>query len=130
MKTNSTFKFKTNSIYRMEDGIICFKANEDDLYDVPDLMQTLSLCEEANDGKPFLLMMDIGGYDFLMTKAGRKLFNTYPKALELIIAEAAVINSVSGRILYNLLVKFNRPKFPFKAFNSADKARAWLLSIS
>lgn len=129
MNSTSILKFKTNTIYKMDDGIVCFKAEEDDMYDVPDLKQILDLCEEANEGKPFLLLMDVGGYDFLMTKEARKLFNTYPKALDLIIAEAAVINSVSGKILYNLLSKFNPPKFPFKAFNNVAKAKKWLLNF-
>ena len=92
-----------------------------------DLKILLDLFEEANDGKPFLLLMDIGSLDFLMTKDARSFFNTYEKAKRVIIAEAAVFDSVTGRILFNLLSRLNPPKFPFKAFNQVAKAKAWLL---
>jgi len=127
MIVNQSLSYKANSIFLMEDGIVCFKAKQDDLYDVEDLKKILDLMESVSHGKPFLLLMDVGGFDFLMTKEARSLFNTYEKALELIIAEAVVMNSTSMRILYNLLTKVNPPKFPFKAFKSTAKAKAWLL---
>ena len=130
MELKSTLYFKTNSIFLMENGIVCFKANQDDVYEAEDLIKILDLMSELTDDNPFLLIMDVGSYDFLMTKEARNLFNTYPKALELITAEAVVIGSMSTRIMYNLLSKLNPPKFPFKAFNTLDNAASWLLQTS
>lgn len=112
----------------MDDGIICFKAKQDDVYDKPDLLAILDLLDEANQGNPFLLVMDVGGFDFMMTKEARNLFNTHERAIDLIIAEAVVMDSKSMRILYNLLSKVYPPKFPFKAFNKLALAREWLIT--
>ncbi len=87
----------------------------------------LDLMEKANSGKPFRLLMSVKEHQFLMTKEARNFFGKYEKAQKLIIAEAAVLNSVSTRILYNLLTKLHAPKFPFKAFSSEELAVAWLL---
>lgn len=111
----------------MENGIVCFKANQDDVYEAEDLVEILDLMSELTNGEPFLLVMDVGDHDFLMTKEARNLFNTYEKALELIIAEAVVIGSMSTRIMYNLLSRLNPPKFPFKAFLKKEEASEWLL---
>lgn len=110
----------------MDDGIVCFKANQDDVYDKGDLLAIFDLLDKTNEGEPFLLLMDVGGFDFMMTKEARNLFNSYDRAIELIIAEAVVIDSRSMRILYNLLSKLHAPKFPFKAFNKLSSARTWL----
>ena len=110
----------------MDDGIVCFKAKQDDVYDKADLLAILDLLDEVNQGNPFLLLMDVGGFDFMMTKEARNLFNTHDRAVELIIAEAVVMDSKSMRILYNLLSKVYTPKFPFKAFNKLSSAREWL----
>lgn len=130
MELRSTLYFKTNSIFLMENGIVCFKANQDDVYEAEDLIKILDLMSELTSDKPFLLVMDVGTFDFLMTKEARNLFNTYPKALDLIIAEAVVLRSRSSRIMYNLLSRLNPPKFPFKAFNHLNEASLWLLSTS
>lgn len=59
MSDRTLFSYKTNAIYKMEDGVICFKVKNDDVFDLEDLKEILELLEDANDGKPFLLLMDI-----------------------------------------------------------------------
>ncbi len=120
-------RYKTSTIEQTNNGIVCFRAEADDLYDESDLMAILDLMEQAADGKPFLLIMIVNKFEFLMTKEARKLFQHYEKAQKLIKAEAVVINSRSTKILYNLLTMVNKPKFPFKAFTSEQEAIAWLL---
>ncbi|MFT4680468.1 MAG: hypothetical protein ACI9FU_000621 [Granulosicoccus sp.] len=126
MKKPAVSFFKVNEIYKMDDGIICFKARQDDVYNRTDLVAIIELLADANEGKPFLLLMDIGRFDFLMTKHARNLFNTYDRAIDLIISEAVAMDSKSMRIMYNLLSKLHSPKFPFKAFNKLSAARKWL----
>jgi hypothetical protein len=71
--------------------------------------------------------MVINEHEFLMTKEARNLFNTYEKAIKLIKAEAVVVSSTSTKIMYNLLTKVYKPKFPFKAFTTENEAEEWLL---
>ena len=120
-------RYKTNTIELLENGIVCFQTEADDLYTDKDLIQILDLAEQVAEGKPLLLMMMVDKHEFLMTKEARNLFNTYDKALKLIKAEAVVVNSISGKILYNLLTRIHRPKFPFRAFTKENEAVKWLL---
>jgi hypothetical protein len=124
---SSEFSYRAGIIRQDEGGIVCFNATADDIYDDKDLIAMLDLMEQASDGNPFLLLMISNGHEFLMTKEARSLFNTYPKAQKLIIAEAVVIGSTSTKILYNLLTLLHKPSFPFKAFTSEKEAREWLL---
>lgn len=123
------YTYKEANIWQDENGIICFSANADDIYDDNDLIAILDVMEQAADTKPFLLLMNSNGFEFLMTKEARNLFNTYTKAIELIRAEAVVIGSTTTKILYNLLTRIHRPKFPFKAFTDEVEARKWLLTF-
>lgn len=116
MTVKQLLRYRTNTIELSDDGIVCFRAEADDVYTDKDLIAILDLAEEVADGQPFLLLMVINEFEFLMTKEARGLFNTYEKAIKLIRAEAVVVNSVPTRIMYNLLTKLHRPKFPFKAF--------------
>ena len=121
--------YKSASIWKEDNGIVFFKANEDDIYDSDDLKNILDIMAALNQEQSFRLVMDSNGYEFLMTKEARELFNTYDRAVELIIAEAVVINSTTTMILYNLLTMVYKPKFPFKAFTDVDKAVGWLLQF-
>ena len=120
-------RLRTSTI-EIQDGIIYFRAEADDVYDRQDLVDILDLMEIESGGNPFPLIMVINEYEFLMTKEARNLFHEHEKAQRLILAEAVVINSVSTKILYNLLTRLHSPKFPFKAFNDESAAIDWLLS--
>ena len=123
---SSVYTHKAATIHKDVDGLVCFNSTADDIYDDYDLIAMLDLMEKASGSQPFLLLMNSNGFEFLMTKEARNLFNTYEKAIKLIKAEAVVINSTSTKILYNLLTKIHKPKFPFKAFTEEQKAREWL----
>lgn len=124
---SQVFTYKTGSINLEKNGIVYYRASADDVYDVADMKAMLDLMEEANQGKPFKLLMLLNEHEFLMTKEARNFFNEYEKAARVIIAEAVVINSISTRILYNLLTLLHKPQFPFKAFTNEDDAVKWLL---
>ena len=123
---SAVYTHKSGTIHRDENDIICFNSTADEIYDDQDLILMLDIMEKASSYSPFLLLMNSNGFEFLMTKEARNLFNTYDKAIQLIKAEAVVINSTSTKILYNLLTKIHKPKFPFKAFTEEQKAREWL----
>jgi hypothetical protein len=42
------------------------------------------------------------------------------------VADAFVIDSLAQRILGNFYLKFNKPQFPTRFFNSKEEALIWL----
>ena len=127
MELGTHRRYKTNTVELAENGIVYFRSEADDVYTDKDLIAILDLAEEVNGGEPFLLLMVVNDYEFLMTKEARSLFNTYDRAIKLIKAEGVVVRSTTSKIMYNLLTKLHAPKFPFKAFTEEKKAVAWLL---
>ena len=121
------YRYKSNTIQMSDNGIVYFRSEADDVYTDTDLIAILDLAEKAANGKPFLLLMMINQYKFLMTREARNLFNTYDKAIQLIQAEAVVVKSMPSMIMYNLLTKLHAPTFPFKAFTTEKEAVNWLL---
>lgn len=130
VKKSTVFRYKTNTIELEANGIVYFRSEADDVYTDTDLATILDIAEEANAGKPFLLLMMVNEYNFLMTKEARTLFSTYEKAKRLIKAEGVVVSSTASRILYNLLTKLHQPTFPFKAFTKEEDAVKWLLKYA
>ena len=121
------YRYRSNTIQMSENGIVYFRTEADDLYTDIDLINILDLAEKAANGKPFLILMMVNEHEFLLTKEARNLFATYEKAFNLIKAEAVMVNSVPTKIMYNLLTKLHKPKFPFKAFTTEKDAVDWLL---
>ena len=126
MKSGKIRRYKTNTVELAENGIVIFRSEADNVYTDIDLKEILKLAEEVSKVKPFLLLMVVNEFEFLMTKEARSLFNTDEKAIKLIKAEAAVVRSTPSKIMYNLLTKLHAPKFPFKAFTQEQDAIAWL----
>ena len=113
-----------------EDSIVCFRSEADDVYTDKDLIEILDIAEKIASKKPFLLLMVINEFEFLMTKEAREIFNTYEKAIKLIKAEAVVVNSIPTKIMYNLVAMLHAPKFPLKAFTTETEAVEWLLKYN
>ncbi|MFT7154146.1 MAG: hypothetical protein ACI9Z7_001215 [Alteromonas macleodii] len=63
------------------DSIVYFRAETDDVYTDTDLITILDLAEKAADCKPFLLLMVINEFEFLMTKEARGILNIYDKSI-------------------------------------------------
>ena len=126
---SEVFKYKKGTIQLEESGIVCYRAYGNDMYTETDLLAMLDIMEMAASGEPFLLMMQIQGYEVLLTKEARKLFNKNEKAISLVVAEAIVLSSFNTKTLFNLIRRFNEPKFPFRAFSNEEAATEWLLSF-
>ena len=116
-------RFRTSTI-EVQDGIIYFRAEADDVYDRQDLVDILDLMEIESGGNPFPLIMVINEHEFLMTKEARNLFHEYEKAQELILAEAVVINSVSTKFSITYLLDCIR--LNFRSRPSILKYKQWI----
>ena len=118
--------YKSTSIELGDDGIVYCRAIANDNYDETDLASLRDKMEEISNGERFRILMEMKEFEILLTKKARTFMGNDPKSAKLVIAEAVVIQSTTTRILFNLLLRVNNPKFPFQAFNNEDKAVAWL----
>ncbi|MFT6210516.1 MAG: hypothetical protein ACJATE_001137 [Bacteroidia bacterium] len=119
--------FKSTSIELKDDGIMYCRAFVNDIYNEVDLAGLLDKMEVISGGEPLLLLMEMKQFELLLTKEARKFMGNDEKLVLITKAEAVVIRSTSSKILYNLLVRVNAPKFPFKAFTEEREAVTWLL---
>lgn len=44
-------------------------------------------------------------------------------------AAAMVIDNIANKLIINFFIRFNKPAYPYKAFESADEAVKWLKSV-
>lgn len=63
-----------------------------------------------------------------VSEQARKFFAS-SKVTDLNIAMALLTNSLTGKLLTNFFIKFNKPTTPTKMFNSKEKALAWLATF-
>lgn len=118
--------YRSTSIGLGDDGIVYCRAVANDSYDETDLAALRDKMEEVSDSKRFRILMEMKEFEILLTKNARTFMGDDAKSAQMVIAEAVVIQSTTTRILFNLLMRINKPKFPFQAFNNEDKAVAWL----
>lgn len=118
--------YRSTSIGLGDDGIVYSRAVANDSYDETDLAALRDKMEEVSDSKRFRILMEMKEFEILLTKNARTFMGDDAKSAQMVIAEAVVIQSTTTRILFNLLMRINKPKFPFQAFNNEDKAVAWL----
>ena len=120
--------YKSTSIELKDDGIMYCRTFVNDMYNEVDLARLRDKMEVISGGQPLLLLMEMKQFDLLLTKEARKFMGNDEKLALIMKADAVVIRSTSSKILYNLLVSVNPPKFPFKAFTEEKEAVAWLLN--
>lgn len=82
----------------------------------------LKLVKKSNE--PKLLLSDARGLKTASHEA-RNIFSS-ENAGKYIIANAVIVNSLSTRLIVNFFIKFHRPSFPVKIFNSEAEALRWL----
>lgn len=126
---NPIYTYREATIQLKGNGIVCFRAQADDIFTEEDLRKLFEIMAKAADGNPFRILMQFNGFNVLLTKEARQLFDSDESWIKLIIAEAVVLNTTTARILFNLLLMVNKPKFPFKAFTTEKEAIKWLQSI-
>lgn len=120
--------YKSSSLELKADGVLYCRAISNDIYDETDLCKLRDEMEKVSQGAPFLLLMEMKQFELLLSKKAREFIQKDEKTAQLVKAEAIVIKSISMKVIFNLLVSINPPKFPFKAFTNEDDAVAWLLT--
>lgn len=120
--------YKSTSIELAENGIVYCRAFANDSYNEEDLNALVDRIEQLTGGEPYLLMMEMKNHEILLSREARNYLSSDERTIRLTKAEAVVINSTIGKTIFNLIMRLDRPKFPFQAFTNEEDAAAWLLT--
>ena len=123
-----TVNYRSTTVVLGDDGIFYCRAVANDSYNEQDLAALRDIMVELSRGNRFRILMEMKEFEILLTKEARNFMANDPESARLVMAEAVVLQSTTLRILFNLIMMVNQPKFPFKAFNTEEKAVQWLLS--
>jgi len=93
----------------------------------PEIRELIASAEKISGYRPYVTFADVReGID--VTNEGKKIFAD-PKNMPLFRGTAALVNNSMYKIAIDFMNAFSRPKFPFKAFVSEEKAIEWLKSL-
>ncbi len=92
-----------------------------------DSRETLEAIRTLGQGKPVLLSVDIKNVKSATREA--RAFGAEEEYSRHIKAVAMWTNSKIGRIIGNFFIRFNRPPYPSKIFDTAAEAQQWLKSL-
>ena len=118
--------FRLNRIELGPDNILYVYPEADEILNAEDMKEMMVLLQEKAESVPFRLMFVIKEHQFLLTKDARELLKNNHEAKESIIAHAAVFDSLSLQILFDLLIRLYRPPYPLKVFQRVEDAQEWL----
>lgn len=118
----------TASFWRDDDGVINIIMNKHkQIHTAEEAEENVKVTTGITKGEPSTLLIDVTQIQS-MTREAREVYK-HEASTGHITAVALVTNSISGRILANFFMSFNRPSAPVKLFNDYDSAHAWLLSL-
>lgn len=127
---DSVQNYKSTTIEVIEGGIMCCKAFRNDLYDSKDLKKLFDIMMGMSTTDKLLVLMNLSEAEIVLTKDARKYLQSDYMVEKNVLAEAVIMQSAVSHLIYNSILKFYPPKFPFRAFKSHDSAVAWLTEHS
>jgi hypothetical protein len=104
---------------------IRFKENAE--LDALETREMIAAVQLVGKNRPCFLLSDARG-DLNITSEGRKIAADKIENPNL-IANAVVVDSLSVKLTANFFLKFNKPYFKLKIFNTEEKAMEWLLNL-
>ncbi len=114
------------SVTMITETIFRLKMAEGIEMELEDVAQVRSTFMNYSKGKKFMVLFDANNF-----------FSISPEARELIaseeytrdrVATAFVTDQLSGRLLCNFFIKYNRPATPTKVFTDELSAYSWLIA--
>jgi len=102
---------------------------QDEMMDVNDMLELLDILIEKADEVPFKMILNLSENNIYLTRDARNLYKTNAKARDSISAQAAVFNSISTQILFDLVTKIYTHPYPLKAFRDVKEAELWIRQI-
>jgi hypothetical protein len=103
-----------------------FKENAE--LDVKEIREIFTTVDTLNNGRPGFVLTD-ARVDLTITAEGRKIAADKEEFPSL-VANAVVLNSLPVKLTANFFLKFNKPHFKLRIFNTEEKAMEWLINLS
>lgn len=108
-----------------EDGVVTILNKPKDIHGLEDATENIRMTQEIAAGTPRALLIDVTKIRS-MTRDARETYKA-EGSTDRILAVALVTTSVTGRIMANFFLGFNKPKAPTRLFNDYHTAHNWLL---
>lgn len=105
-----------------DNGILEVIIKEDTEIDGANVMENIEATRLLTGVKKRVVLID-ARVNFSITKEAREVLARNSKEL---LAKAAVINSLAGRLMGNFYINFHKPSTPTRLFTSREEAIEWL----
>ncbi len=118
---------RSSKLWIGEHGIIFQDWKPESRIELLDGRETLEAIRTLGQGKPVLLSVDINNVKSATREA--RAFGAEAEYSRHLKAVAMWTNSRVGRIIGNFFIRFNRPPYPSKIFDTAADAQQWLKAL-
>ena len=124
----TTIKTKTSEIWIDEENILRVKVLEGAELTYEETVICFDAYRElgCNENNKVIQLMD-ASVNASMTKEARDYVSE--QGSKFFIASAVVTNNLAVRLIANFINKFYKLNFPFRVFDSEEKAMEWLLKF-
>jgi hypothetical protein len=107
--------------------VVYFRYKKDAQLGFPEIRELIASAEKISGHKPYVTFSDVReGLE--VTNEGKKVFAD-PGNMPLFRGTAVLVSNNMYKFAVDFMNTFNRPKFPFRAFVSEEKAIEWLRSL-
>lgn len=93
----------------------------------PEIRELIACAETITGHQPYVTLADVR-CNVNITNEGRRVIDD-PNNMPFFRGAAALVKNGVYKFAVNFMNNFNRPKYPFRAFTSKEKAISWLLSL-
>jgi hypothetical protein len=112
---------------RYEKPIVYFKYKEGTELGFPEIRELITYAEKLSGHKPYVTFSDVR-VGMNVTEEGKR-FLANPDNMPLFRGTAALVKNSMMKFGANFLTRFNKNKYPFRAFTDKNDAIDWLKSL-
>ena len=118
---------RNSKLWIGEHGIIFQDWKPESRIELLDARESLEAIRTLGQGKPVLVSVDIKNVKSVTREA--RALGAEEEYYRHVKAVALWTNSQIGRVIGNFFIRFNRPPYPSKIFDTAAEAQQWLISL-
>jgi len=107
-----------------DDRILHIKFFKGAVVTLEKVIEYYAVSNKLLDGKKALVLID-ASEDYEITDDAKK-YGQSDEAMKSRIAIAYVTNSITNKLMFNLYLKFYKPRVPLQMFSTKEKALKWL----
>jgi hypothetical protein len=105
--------------------VIYFRITRDVVMDVKEVIEVMEAGNKVANYQPHVLLTD-ARISVDVTAEGRKAGESRDNT-QYLVAQAVVVKYLAQRLIANVFMTINKPKFPMQVFNDEQKALDWLM---